>query len=277
MTMLSTTRLGAWWLRGGVLTAALAMLVPLATAASASSLTHGGFGGEIPYPFSPFESGYVNDVTAIAGLEGRDVFRAKFQLGTGDGFAVSATNRVDALTIDCTDCNALAIGFQVVFTTEQDLKTLREVNLMNAQTGQCDSECSAVALGYQVVVASDTTQEPDWLGFTQLLTGAQSTALSDIRAEVDGLPQAGLTLDQIQSECEDLVGEVVDILQDPNYPAPADASPTVTPTPTPTPTPVGSPPPFEQFTGGNGLPTIDVYRAAQENLWPGWNGELTSP
>jgi hypothetical protein len=267
--MLHTTRHGAWWLRGGVLAAALAMLIPLATTASASMFPtgEGSLGAD---SFSSFEGGYVNDVTAIARTDDSDVFKAKFQLGTSDGFAVSAINRVDALTTYCsTDCNALAVGFQVVFTTMQDLKTIREVNLDNAQTGQCDSECSAVALGYQVVVASDTAEAPNWQGFTQMLSDAQLKALDQIGDEIDGLPQAGLTLDQIQSECGNLVGEVVEILQDPNYPAPASASPAVTPTPT-----GSAPPSFEQWTG-NGLPTIDVYRGIQENLWPGWNGELT--
>jgi hypothetical protein len=265
--MLYTTRHGAWWRRGGVLAAALAMLIPLATTASASPVPPGDFlggglgGGTDSFSSFSLQGVYVNDVTAVALTNDSNVFKANFQLGTSHGFAVTALNQVDAQTVDCSNCHALAVGFQVVFTTAQGLEALREVNQDNASNdGTCPgADCSAIALGYQVVVAADSA-EPAWLDPDQLLSYAQSKALDQIGEEIDGLPQAGLTVDQIQNECENLVADAVNILLDPSYPAPASVTPTVTPAPV-----TGVTPPFEQWTG-NGLPTIDVYRDIQKML-----------
>jgi hypothetical protein len=207
MTMLPKTRR----LRSGALALTIAAFVPLAISGSASASTiqgPGNFGG------SPQGTELVNRVNADAVTNHKTVFKVKFGLGVGVGPVVTAVNRVGALTDRCADCNAIAIGFQVVTTTQRDLLALHAVNVASATNNDCTLVCGAVADAYQVVVATDT---PQALTFGQLLSPQQLIALVYLRSQFLALTHSGLSLTQIQDECQDLVQQAMAILQDANY------------------------------------------------------------
>jgi hypothetical protein len=127
----------------------------------------------------------------------------------GDTRIVSALNRAKAVST-CTGCNSVAIGFQVVTTTEHDLPAFHLLNVATADTTACARHCNAVADAYQVVVATDTAH-PVGLGW--FLSPRQWSGLSRIRSEFLALPSSGLTISQVQGKCEDLVDKVTAILR----------------------------------------------------------------
>jgi hypothetical protein len=209
MTMLPKTRR----LRSGALALTIAAFVPLAISGSASASTIQG-----PGNFGPQGNKIVNQVNADAVTNHKTVFKVKFGLGVGAGPVVTAVNRAMALTSRCASCNAIAIGFQVVTTTERDLVALHAVNVASAANDNCTVTCGAVADAYQVVVATDT---PQALSFGQLLSPQQLIALFNLRSQFLALPHSGLSLTQIQAQCEDLVQQAMAILQDANYGGPS--------------------------------------------------------
>jgi hypothetical protein len=211
MTMLPKTRR----LRYGALALTIAAFVPLAIGGSASASTIQGPGN---FSYGPQgNEQLVNHVNASAVTNHKTVFKVKFGLGVGASPVVTAVNRAVALTSRCEKCNAIAIGFQVVTTTTQDLLALHAVNVASATNDSCRVTCAAVADAYQVVVATDT---PQAMSFGQLLSPQQLIALYYLRSDFLALPDSGLSLTQIQDKCEDLVGQAIAILQDANYGGP---------------------------------------------------------
>jgi hypothetical protein len=209
MTMLLKTINGARRWRLGTLAAlTLTAFIPPAIPATASASTapssflYGQYNSPPGYVF-------INNVKAVARTSGHPVFKVKFQFRVGDTRIVSAFNRAKAVT-KCTGCSAVAIGFQVVTTTEHDLAAFHLLNVATADTTTCAPDCNAVADAYQVVVATDT---PRPLSLGWFLTPRQMSRLSRIRSEFLALPGSGLTLSQVQSRCEDLVDKVAAILQ----------------------------------------------------------------
>ena len=174
--------------------------------ASASTDPHSFLYGQYN---SPPGNVFINDVKAVTRTRRHPVFNVKFQFRVGATGVVSAVNRAKALT-ECARCSAVAIGFQVVTTTEHDLAALHLLNVATADTTACAPDCNAVADAYQVVVATDT---PDPMSFGWFLSPRQMYALSEIRSEFLALPSSGLTISQVQRKCEDLVDKVTAILQ----------------------------------------------------------------
>ncbi|MGH3219835.1 MAG: hypothetical protein ACRDPY_14200 [Streptosporangiaceae bacterium] len=201
-------------LRSGALTLALAAFVPLAVPAAASASVGPGFALGFPEPGSfVIHTGpgpIVNQVNADSAVSQANVFKVRFQLGVSPGPVVDAVNRSVALTSECSNCNATAIAFQIVTTTEQDLTSLAAINVASATNYECTGTCDAEADAYQLVVATDT---PQALPFSGLLNWLQLGALYNVQAQFDALPQSGLDLAQIQAKCEDLVNQAVAILQ----------------------------------------------------------------
>jgi hypothetical protein len=230
-------------LRSAVLALALAMFVPLAIPATASARL-------IPGIALPGE--YINQVNAVSQTNLKTDFRVKFQLDQGYayGSVLDADNRATALTSKCADCNAIAIGFQVVYTTQQDLAAIHALNVASATNFECVDVCNAVADAYQVVVAIDS---PDTYGWT--VTFPQMLALSQVRDEFYALPTSGLDIAQIQSQCEELVNEVVSILAGSSSQAQDGTGPTLIPGVS------GSALPSELT--GEGRPIVDLFRDVQ--------------
>ncbi len=206
--LLKTINRAPQWRLSALAFLTLAAFIPPAIPATASASTdpHSFLYGQYN---SPPGNVFINDVKAVARTSRHRVFNVKFQFRVGATGVVSAVNRAKALT-KCTGCSAVAIGFQVVTTTEHDLAALHLLNVATADTTACAPDCNAVADAYQVVVATDTPY-PLRLGW--LLNPDQMSDLSRIRSEFLALPSSGLTTSQVQGTCEDLVDKVTAILQ----------------------------------------------------------------
>jgi hypothetical protein len=256
--MLSRTRR----LRSGALALTIAALIPLAIGGSASASTisgPGNFGG------GPAGIQLVNQVRSDVVTDHKTVFNVKFGLGVGDGPVVTAVNRATALTSRCAHCNAIAIGFQVVTTTQQDLRALHVINVATATNNNCHLTCNAVADAYQVVVATDT---PRALTYGQLLSPQQLIALIYLRGQFLALTHSSLSLGQIQDQCLDLVGQAMAILQDANYAGPDFGTPDFgTPVHTAFARPTASPalqgPSAAAAPASSNQPVVKLYRDVQ--------------
>jgi len=113
MTMLPKARHGAQLLRCGALALMTATFVPLAISSASASTIPGpvGFLGGWPGEYA------VNQVNATEVTSQKTVFNVKWELGELAGPYVTAVNHATALTAWCANCNAIAIGFQVITTT----------------------------------------------------------------------------------------------------------------------------------------------------------------
>jgi hypothetical protein len=219
--MLPKTRHMGRLLRAGALTLALTAFIPLAIPLTASASTispafQPPWGNYLSYPVG---GEFFNNVNADALADQKTVFKVNFQFGQGVTPNINAVNRATALTGRCANCNAIAIGFQVVTATEQDINTIRAVNVASATNYQCTGTCSANANAYQVVVATDTPQP---MTFGNLLNSSEMTGLLRIRSEVEALPNSGLPLAQIQTECQNLANDAVTLLENATYTGPSD-------------------------------------------------------
>jgi hypothetical protein len=198
-------------LRSGVLAVTMAAFVPLAVPVTASASTFDGYTPPGYHDGYSVGTQFVNQVYAGSFMNGTTVFREKFQLGVGTGPTINAINRAVAVASHCDACNAVALGFQIVTTTEQDLQAIHAVNVADAKDNYCIDTCGAFADVFQVIVATDT---PRPLTFGQLLSEAQLNGLIFIRTEFLGLQRSGLPLPVMQAQCEHLVAQAVTILQD---------------------------------------------------------------
>jgi len=216
--MLPRMRHGVRRLRSGALALALAAVVPLAIPAAASASVGPYFAPGLAEPGSfVINTGrdpIVNQVHADSAVNQRNVFRVRFQLGVSLSPVLNAVNRSAALTSECSNCNALAIAFQIVTTTQQGLVSLDATNVASATNYECTGSCDAEAEAYQLVVATDT---PAPLSFSLLLNPVEMVELYQVGAQFDALPQSGLDLSQIQAACEDLVNQAMTILEDASY------------------------------------------------------------
>jgi hypothetical protein len=211
---LSITRPGAWRLRSCALVFTLALFAPLAIPATASA---SGV-PNIPvsnYVFTPFGNEFVNDVSASSPAQGNPAFQAKFELGIGVSPTVKAVQNVTA-TAQCAGCTAIAVGFQIVTATLPYITKVEQDDVTLATDGACSPGCTAAALGYQIIVGTNTGGP---LSFVELLSRSQMQQLDTIRSEVLALPNSGLSIAGIQSECQDLLSQVVSILQSASYPS----------------------------------------------------------
>jgi len=212
MTTLSITRPGGWRLRSGVLVFTLALFAPLAIPATASA---SGV-PNIPvsnYVFTPYGNEFINDVSASSPTQGNPAFQAKFELGVGVSPLIKAVQNVTA-TAQCSGCTAIAVGFQIVTATLPYISQVQQDEVTLATDGACAPGCTAAALGYQVIVGTNTGGP---LTFGDLLSRSQMQQLASIRTEVLALPTSGLSVAGVESECQDLLNQVVSILQSASY------------------------------------------------------------
>jgi hypothetical protein len=201
---------GSWRrrLRALTMAPALAVFILPAIPSSASADTNPPSFAFGKYSYGPHGNVIINDVKAVARTSGHPVFNVKFQFHAGFNPTTSAVNRAAALTT-CAGCRSIAIGFQVVTTTERNLAALHSVDVATATDTACAPRCRAVADAYQVVVATDT---PSPLALDWILDPHQKSNMSTIQSEFLALPNSGLTIPQVQSRCEDLVRQVIALL-----------------------------------------------------------------
>ena len=197
--MMHTTRPGALRLRYGVV--ALAICATLAVPGTASA------GVSTTPPASPQPATYVNLARATSLRNFYHAFTLRFQLQQGSPSVLNANNSAVALTANCHDCGALAIAFQVVFVTDQNLTAINANNNADATSYAC-IRCANTAEAYQIIVATDEQSR---------LTDQQERGLAQVRAELEALQQPGLDSDQIQSQSDALANQAVSILDNPAY------------------------------------------------------------
>jgi hypothetical protein len=221
MTMLPKARHRAQLLRCGALALMTATFVPLAISSASASTIPGpvGFLGGWPGEYA------VNQVNATEVTSQKTVFNVKWELGELAGPYVTAVNHATALTAWCANCNAIAIGFQVITTTDQDLATLRADDLAVATNRSCTGTCTSVADTYQVVAATDTAQP---LSLGDMLSKQQLTELNNLKSQFQALPKSGLSLTQIQATCADLANQAMGILQEADAAGPSSDAPVYT-------------------------------------------------
>ena len=258
--MLPNTRHRARRRRSLALTLTLAAFGSLAIPVTASASTIPGYPAPGAFLSYPVGNEFLNQVNAFSATDQKTVFKVKFGLGEGASPVVTAVNRAEALTTRCANCTAIAIGFQVVTTTDQDLAELHAINDAEAVNKSCTGTCDAVADAYQVVVATDTAKP---MPFGQLLSRQQLTELYQLRSQFLALPNSGLTLTQIEAKCQDLASQAVTILEEAS-PAGPDSGPPFYPAP-----PVPAFSPVVPLTG-TGQPVVNLYHELQNK--PFWKG-----
>jgi len=186
-------------LRYGVV--ALAIFATLAVPGTASA-------GVSTSPLaSPQPATYVNLARTTSLRNFYHAFTLRFQLKQGSPSVLNANNSAVALTANCHDCGAVAIAFQVVFVTDQDLTAINANNNADATSYAC-VRCTNTAEAYQIIVATDEQGR---------LTDQQERGLAQVRAELEALQQPGLDPDQIQSQSDALANQAVSILDNPAY------------------------------------------------------------
>jgi hypothetical protein len=196
-------RHGAVRLRYGVV--ALAIFAPLAaTSSAAASVSY----TPQPATYTPQPATYVNSANATSQYNYDHAFNLRFQLvQRGSPSELTADNSATALTDNCRDCGALAIGFQVIFVNSQNLTAINASNNANATSYSCVN-CTNMAEAYQIIAASDTQTSLTW---------EQAAALYRIDANLAALQRPFLTPDQIQSRSDALANLAVSIVSNPDF------------------------------------------------------------
>lgn len=158
--------------------AASVLLAPTAAGASDSNVVFAG-----------------NDTDGAAVVEARVDFRK------ADNGVVDQENRAYA-SASCTDCQTLAVAFQIVLITE-DPHTFTPENEAFALNVECD-ECVTWASAKQVLVVSEGPA---------ILTGAGHARLNALERRLWALEAdlPGLSLLELQAEVEDAFGELLAI------------------------------------------------------------------
>ena len=162
---------------------------------------------------------YVNLAKAISLRNSQTDYSVRFQLRQSSASIINADDNAVALTSGCHDCGAIAIAFQVVFAPAQSLTALNENSTAEAISNAC-VRCSTVALAYQIVDISNTQLR---------LTHEQLAGLEYVRLQLKALRYSGLSIDQIQSEVDELANQAIAILQNSTGAAPTSDVPSVSP------------------------------------------------
>jgi hypothetical protein len=188
---------GAFRLRYGV--AALAMFAPLAAAGAASAAV-----STTPGPVT-----YTNLANATSQRDFYHAFTLKYQLEQAAPTVLNASNQAVALTQNCHDCGALAIAFQVVFVSEQNLTKINAYNNANATSFNC-VRCLNMAAAYQIIVASDVQTQ---------LTEQQELGLAQVQTTLQGLQRDASDLNPtvVENIAGGLANQALSIVDNPSY------------------------------------------------------------
>jgi putative peptide zinc metalloprotease protein len=198
--MLLKMRHVALRLRYGVV--ALAIFAPLAVPATASAVV------STNPPASPQPVTYDNlaNATAQRNFYYDPVLAYQLDQG-GSPSSVNASNQAVALTDNCRDCGALAIAFQVVFVSDQDLTGITAYNNADATSYSC-VRCNNMAEAYQIIVATDQQSQ---------LTPQQRRGLDLVHARLQSLLRFGFSPGLVQRESNALANQAVSIVDNPDY------------------------------------------------------------
>ena len=140
----------------------------------------------------------TDNTTAVAvnTRDGAYVFRFSMSVRPLPGSTVSPGNAAVAAA-SCTDCETVAISFQVVFATG-DVDTYTPTNLALADNTLCDS-CLTIADAAQLVLGT---------GGPVHLTALGRRTLAEVRSEVEALRASPPSLDEVQAVVDDAIAKL---------------------------------------------------------------------
>jgi hypothetical protein len=148
----------------------------------------------------PLPAQAATDTTTAIAVNTRDgayVFRFSMSARPLPGSTVSPGNAAVAAA-SCTDCETVAISFQVVFATSEAIQTFTPTNLALADNTLCDS-CLTIANAYQAVVGT---------GGPIHLTALGHQTLAEVRQEVDALRNSPPSLDEVEAVVADAIAKL---------------------------------------------------------------------
>jgi putative peptide zinc metalloprotease protein len=148
----------------------------------------------------PTASAQDNTAVAVNTKDGTAVFKLAFKITRVTGEVVDNTNAAVAFA-SCTDCQAIAVAFQIVLVTS-DPAVVTPVNLALAVNYECTS-CIAFASAYQWVLGTGGPVRFSQEGMMRLTA---------IRKRLHDLRKADLTLEQLLAELEAIRADIADIL-----------------------------------------------------------------
>jgi hypothetical protein len=191
--------------------AALAVMVPLAIPAAASAATFQGPGYSIPFsPWNPGSQTYANAARAGTIQSSHTEFTVEFQLDQSFAPRLNASNSAYAGTVNCHDCDADAIAFQIVYVSKANLVALNASNTTNEQSFLC-LRCNELAEAYQFIVAT---------GSPTPLSTSQVKELDAIGTQLEALRTSNLSDTAIEAETDALATQVNADLGNPPSPVP---------------------------------------------------------
>jgi hypothetical protein len=143
---------------------------------------------------------YNNAAQASSQTNGYTAFNAMFDLEQSSAANVSGDNSAVATTSQCHDCEAVAVGFQVLVVSK--LANLSMSNTADATSAYC-ARCTTLAASYQIVYATNSPQ----------LSLYQQLALADIRTELERMQIDGLSVNRMETLTAEFADEAVAVLQ----------------------------------------------------------------
>ncbi|HEX9968810.1 MAG TPA: hypothetical protein VGB03_01625 [Acidimicrobiales bacterium] len=151
---------------------------------------------------TPAGAGTQGDTTAVAvnTRDGADVFRLAFSIRRVMSETVDTSNAAAAVA-SCTDCQTVAIAFQVLLVFS-DPEVVTPENLALAMNIEC-SLCDTLASAYQLVLTTDGVVR---------LTAEGNRRVQEIRLALLQLRDSGLSGPELQAEIDKLYDELAEVI-----------------------------------------------------------------
>ena len=163
-----------------------------------------------------------NAAVAINTKDGTSIFRVAFKIARVNQEIVDSQNAAVAWS-SCTDCEAVAIAFQVVLIFS-DPEVASPTNLALAVNWECDA-CVSFASAFQWALTTDGPVR---------FTAEGNTQLAEVRQRLHELGKMeGLTLEQLTAELQALADMIANVLQNEMVSAGPAAEPPPSPPPPP--------------------------------------------
>ena len=138
---------------------------------------------------------------AINTKDGSSIFRLAFAIKRAAGDVVDNSNAAVAFA-SCTDCQTVAISIQIVFITG-DPEAVTPENIAIAINQNC-TLCDTLASAYQWVLTTNGNVH---------FTAEGNRAIAQIRHELRGLRDSGLSGPEIQARVAELMQRLADVLR----------------------------------------------------------------
>jgi putative peptide zinc metalloprotease protein len=153
--------------------------------------------GAAEQPASAAQSSAV----AVNTKDGSSLFRLSFSLLRANGEVVDPVNAAVAFA-SCESCQTVAIAIQAVLVVSEP-SVVAPVNLALAVNQNCTS-CQTLASAYQFILGT---------GGRVRLTSEGRRRIAEVRRQLRGLGDSGLSIYQIQSRTDELAADVSQVLR----------------------------------------------------------------